>query len=76
MITTIIKEIAESAPILEEKEDSKKFKIVVLQEVDKLTKEAQQSLRRTMEKYMKTCRILCTATVSLFYKINKRVQVK
>lgn len=62
VISNLIKEIASSAPIEHgQSSDIKNFKVVVLNEVDGLTREAQQALRRTMEKYMKTCRLILCA---------------
>ncbi|KAJ4832643.1 Subunit of heteropentameric Replication factor C (RF-C) [Turnera subulata] len=58
IVQEIIKEMAKNRPI--DTKGKKGFKVLVLNEVDKLSREAQHSLRRTMEKYSASCRlILC-----------------
>jgi len=63
VVQEIIKDIAQSQPL--DGVSQKTFKVVVLNEVDKLSREAQHALRRTMEKYISTCRlILCCNSIS------------
>eukprot|EP01111_Echinosteliopsis_oligospora_P006328 TRINITY_DN20413_c0_g1_i1.p1 TRINITY_DN20413_c0_g1~~TRINITY_DN20413_c0_g1_i1.p1 ORF type:complete len:358 (-),score=82.01 TRINITY_DN20413_c0_g1_i1:121-1194(-) len=63
VVQEVIKEIAQSHPI--DGSVDRAFKIVLLNEVDKLSRDAQHALRRTMEKYMSTCRIiLCCNSMS------------
>ncbi|KAK8811414.1 hypothetical protein WA158_003148 [Blastocystis sp. Blastoise] len=58
VIQEVIKEIAQFKQIDANAKHS--FKIVVLNEVDNLSRNAQAALRRTMEKYTSSCRlILC-----------------
>ena len=55
IVQEVIKEIAQSRPLDAQKHP---FKVVVMHDVDRLSRSAQHALRRTMERYMATCRLV------------------
>ncbi|KIZ03184.1 Replication factor C subunit 3 [Monoraphidium neglectum] len=57
VVQEVIKDLAKNRP-LDVATGHKGFKVLVLNEVDRLSREAQQSLRRTMEKYSAGCRLV------------------
>jgi len=67
-----IKDFARTRPI-----GKANFKIILLDEADALTKDAQQALRRTMENYSETCRFIldCNYSSKLIEPIQSRCVV-
>ncbi|TFK74182.1 P-loop containing nucleoside triphosphate hydrolase protein [Pluteus cervinus] len=59
VIQEILKEIAQTQQV--DLSAKQRFKVVVLNEADSLTRDAQAALRRTMEKYMSNMRIILCA---------------
>jgi len=73
LIQNIVKEYAKWIPVGVFR-INKSFKVVLINNVDNLSYYAQMSLRRTMEKYSKTCRFLmvCNAISKLIDPLKSR----
>ncbi len=71
VVRSKIKDFARTAPL------NAPFKIIFLDESDALTSEAQQALRRTMEKYSNTCRFIlsCNYSSKVLEPIQSRTAV-
>ena len=71
VIQELIKTTASAQQITTTTND-KEFKVVVITDVDQLSKDAQHALRRTMEKYMTTCRIILCANSTSKVLFNRK----
>ncbi|KAI8822876.1 P-loop containing nucleoside triphosphate hydrolase protein [Fimicolochytrium jonesii] len=72
IVTDLIKEIAQTQQI--DSNAKRPFKVVILNEADGLSRDAQSALRRTMEKYMTNLRIIlvCESTSKIISPIRSR----
>jgi replication factor C subunit 3/5 len=72
VIQDLIKELAQTRQL--DSQAKHKFKIVVFNEADTLSRGAQAALRRTMEKYMNNMRVIlcCNVTSKLISPIRSR----
>lgn len=87
VIQVLFREIAETGtvrPIVpslktdgSQKTDGIPFKVVVINGADRLSRDAQASLRRTMEKYMSQCRVImcCEHLTQIMEPIQSRCQL-
>lgn len=69
VVMQLIKEVAAHPPL-----GKHKFKVVVIEEAGSLSATAQAALRRTMERYMKNCRIIlmCESASSIIAPLRSR----
>lgn len=72
VVQDLIKEVAQTQQI--DANAKHRFKIIVINEADELSREAQAGLRRTMEKYMTNLRLIlcCNSTSKIISPIRSR----
>lgn len=72
MIQDLLKEVAQTQQV--DQNAKQKFKVVVVNEADCLTRDAQAALRRTMEKYSPNLRLilLANSTANIIAPIRSR----
>jgi len=70
VLQNIIKEIAQTASLTGSMTDTPvKYRVIVIREADRVSKQAQSALRMTMEKYTLSCRLILVCE-----KYNKIIQ--
>lgn len=72
MVQDLLKEVAQTQQV--DQAAKQKFKVVVINEADNLTRDAQAALRRTMEKYSPNLRLilLANSTSNIIAPIRSR----
>jgi replication factor C subunit 3/5 len=74
IVQRVIKETASTGSVTQVEKSKKPFKVIILHDIDLLSKDAQAGLRRTMEKYMKSCRLImsCSSLTKVINPIRSR----
>ncbi|VDK52800.1 unnamed protein product [Anisakis simplex] len=75
VVQEVIKQMAQTQQI--DSVAQRPFKVVVLMEIEQLTRDAQHALRRTMEKYSSSCRLIlcCESITKLIDPLRSRCMV-